>query len=267
MVRFLFKFFVGLALFVAVSNSAAAPPDDAVKALKPSLSHFHAKQVLLNARSQPAGLPQRAAVEITAASFSQAGAGEKSKGRAFLQSLILPGWGQHYARSHTMLKVFAASEVLLWGTFAGFNLWSNWLQNDYRTFAVSHAGVDLGGKSAKYFVDIGDFNDIFEYNQAQLRNRAVSTLYPETDEFFWRWDSEDNRRRFEDLRIRSDRAANRAELTLAVIFVNHLVSALQATLAVHKYNQRLQKNDIGMNLEVDALAENLGVRLKLVQHF
>ncbi len=254
-------------IFGAASHSPAAPPDDAVKLLRPALGHFQAKQVLLNARSPRVGLPRRAAVEIAPAAFAQAGGGEKSKGRAFLQSLILPGWGQHYARSHTMLKVFAASEVLLWGTFAGFNLWSNWLENDYRAFAVSHAGVDLEGKSGRYFVDIGNFNDIFEYNQDQLRNRDVSALYPETDEFFWRWDSEANRRRFEDLRIRSDRAANRAELTLAVIFVNHLVSALQATLAVHKYNQRLQKNDVGMDLEVDALAENLGVRLRLVKHF
>jgi hypothetical protein len=204
---------------------------------------------------------------LSTAWLSQPASGVKSKGRAFLLSLLLPGWGQNYARSNTMVKVFVASEALLWGTYAGFTVWSNWLEDDYRTFAVTHARVNLEGKSANYFVDIGNFDDISEYNQAQLRNRDIDGLYPETEEFFWQWDSEASRSRFEDLRIRSDRAANRADLTVAMIFVNHLVSALQATLAVHRYNQRQSRPDIGMNLEFAGTPENRQLKLQLLKHF
>ncbi len=191
----------------------------------------------------------------------------KSKLRAFLQSLILPGWGQHYAESRTMFKVFIASEVLLWGTFAGFTTWSNWLEDDYRTFATNHAGITLEGKPKQYFVDIGNFNDIFAYNQAQLRERDVNDLYPETDEFFWRWDSEENRLKFEDLRIRSDRAASRADLTLAAIFFNHLISAIHANLAVHKFNKRLAKQGLGLRIDIDSYSENRYFRVAVVKRF
>lgn len=191
----------------------------------------------------------------------------KSKGRAFLQSLILPGWGQHYAASKIMFKFFAATEVLLLGTFVGFNVWSNWLEDDFRTFAVTHAEVNLKGKPDRYFVDIGNFDDIFAFNQAQLRDRDVAGLYKETDVSFWRWDSESNRREFESMRIRSDRAANRADLSLAAIFLNHLLSAIHSTLAVHKFNKHSAGEQLGMKLNFDLDSRYQALTVNLAKHF
>ena len=187
----------------------------------------------------------------------------KSKGRAFLQSLVLPGWGQHYADSKTMMKVFIVSEVALWATYLGFTTWGNWLQDDYRTFAATHAGANISGKPRRYFVDIGNFDSIVDYNQAQLRGRDVRALYPVTEEFFWQWDDRENRRRYEDLRVRSDAAKNRAQLTLAVIFVNHLVSAIHATLAVHKFNEKLEKAGLGLQFKLGEDPTQLNPSLSL----
>ena len=225
---------------LASSPTKSAPNSS----LKPSLLTFQNKQNFLAAAAA------MGSKKFVAFSNPTLGA-PKSKARAFLQSLILPGWGQHYAESRSMMKVFIASEAVLLGSFIGFNLWGNWLEDDFRTFASTHAGISPQGKPNGYFVDIGNFNDIFDYNQEQLRNRDVRSLYPVTDEFFWRWDSEANRLKFEDLRVRSARAANRADLTLAVIFVNHLLSAIHSTLAVHKYNRRLSNPDVGVRLMLD----------------
>lgn len=262
------SFLFGLTFVLSfTSHSIASPPaSKAVNALKPSVRHFQNKQKFVNLSALNSEANGNSLLYFGAA-FSPQVPSYKSKGRAFLQSLILPGWGQYYAQSHTMLKVFVASEVVLWGTYAGFTAWSSWLEDDYHTFAVTHASIDLNGKPAGYFVDIGNFNDIFEYNQAQLRDRDLSALYPESDEFFWRWDSDTNRRRFEDLRIRSDRASNRADLTAAMILVNHLVSAIQATLAVHNYNQRQANEEVGFNIDVDGYAENRQVTLTLFKNF
>jgi hypothetical protein len=240
---------VGLILWSAAllaSTPATSAPNFS---LKPSLFTFQNKQKFLVAA---AALGSK---KFVAFSNPVLGA-PKSKARAFLQSLILPGWGQHYAESRTMMKAFIASEAALLGSYLGFTLWSNWLEDDYRTFASTHAGVNPRGKPRDYFVDIGNFNDIFDYNQEQLRNRDVRTLYPVTDEFFWRWDREANRLKFEDLRVRSARAANRADLTLAVIFVNHLLSAIHSTLAVHKYNRRLSNPDFGVRVMLDGYTFN-----------
>ena len=115
--------------------------------------------------------------------------------------------------------------------------------------------------------DIGNFADVFAYNQAQLRDRDVADLYEETDEFVWRWDNETNRREFESMRVRSDRAANRADFSLAAIFLNHLISAIHSTLAVHKFNKRLAGERLGMKLNFDLDSRYQALTVNLAKHF
>ena len=243
-----------LFLCFSVINSTPAEPKSKTHrqtVLKPSLSLFQYKQSIFESTLANGQTNQEESALTSNLIESKPAAKRKSKGRAFLQSLILPGWGQHYAESKTMMKAFIASEVILWGAFLGFTSWSNWLEDDFRPFSVTHAGVNLAGKPDQYFVDIGNFNNIFDYNQAQLRDRDVSDLYPETDDFVWQWDSKEKRREFEELRFRSDRAQNRAELTLALVFVNHIVSAIHSTLADFKLNERLAKHYLGMRIDFD----------------
>ncbi len=95
----------------------------------------------------------------------------------------------------------------------------------------------------------------------------MTDLYEETDEFFWRWDSESNRREFESMRIRSDRAGNRADFSLAVIFLNHLISAIHSTLAVHKFNKRLAGEQLGMKLNFDLDSRYQVLTVNLVKRF
>jgi hypothetical protein len=262
--------FFFLLILVHTAALAATPPVGQVptKQILSSQERFILRHQTLQAIfAKQAGTIENASAFASKRLSNRLESVPKSKPRAFLQSLILPGWGQHYAGSKTMMKVFAATEVVLWGTFMGLNVWSDWLTDDFRTFAATHAAADIKGKPDSYFVDIGNFGDIVEYNQAQLRNRDVTTLYPETEEFFWRWDSVTNRREFRDMRVRSDRASNRAEFALAGIVLNHFLSAIHSTLAVHKFNKRLAAQKLGMKLDFDAISEDRVVRLSLSRHF
>lgn len=233
-------------------------------ALRPSFERFHQREAFVKNLVQEVHLAEAGPRAPRQGGLSRGV--EKSRGGAFLRSLVLPGWGQFYAKSETMGKAFIVSEVLLWGAFAGFNLWSDWLEDDFRAFAANHAGVDPSGKEARYFVDIGNFDDIFDYNQFQLRNRAVEEMYPETEDFIWAWDSAENRRAFRDFRVRSDRADNRAKFTLAAVVVNHVVSAVHATLAVYKYNKRL-KEELGLDLDVEAFSRHGTIEVQLTKRF
>ncbi|MFQ5602384.1 MAG: hypothetical protein ACE5HS_03880 [bacterium] len=235
--------------------------------LQPSQLGFELKLKALNSVVDNRYLRNESSTLSNFSANLQAKVQPKSKGRAFLQSLILPGWGQYYAGSKSMMKMFIVTEVLTWASYIGFTTWKNWLADDYRTFAVTHAGVDLEGKSERYFVDVGNFRDIFEFNQAQLRDRDVASLYPETAEFFWRWDSAENQQKFETLRIRSDRAGNRAEFALAAVFLNHLLSAIHSTLAVHKFNKQLAQLKLGLRMDVKGLAQNNQLQLTLSKRF
>lgn len=257
------SFFLGLLL--GASNLSAFPATELNPIVKSSLPKFQFKQKILATSLTNFSVSEEKIAESNFQDLQSQG--RKSKGRAFLQSLILPGWGQYYAESRTMMKVFIGSEVLLWSTYLGFTTWSNWLEDDFRDFSVTHAGVTLAGKPDDYFVDIGNFDDIFDYNQAQLRDRDVNDLYPETEEFFWRWDSRENRDKFEDLRVRSDRAENRAELTLAAILVNHLVSAIHSTLAVFRFNERLAREELGLKIDFDGQPGNQQIRFQLSKAF
>lgn len=239
------------------SQLLAAPPDTS-NSLTPSIARFQLKQETIEN-----------AVKSYAESYQETQVlQQKSRARAFLQSLILPGWGQHYAESRTMMKVFAASEAIFLGSFLWFKSRHNGLEDDLRTFAATHAGVQPGGKSDSYFVDVGNYDNIFEYNQAQLRNRDVEALYPETDAFLWQWDSTENREEFEDIRVRSDRAQNRSQFTLAVIFLNHLVSAIHSSFAVYKYNQRSVEQSFHLKFQHDVSPTGAGLlSLKIAKHF
>jgi len=240
--------------FLLVSWAAAGTPSGSARLHELAFERFEMQQVSL------AGALRNAAASSVfgeSAAFSPSlqdskGSELKSRKLAFLRSLLLPGWGQHYAGSKSMMRVFIASEVLLWGSFLGFETWSNRLEDDYRVYATQHANIDPHGKRFDFFVDIGNYGSLEEYNQAQLRERDVADLYPtETDDFYWRWDTDLNRQEFERLRIGSDRAANRAEFVVAAIFVNHFFSAVHSTFAAFKHNKKIDSARLEYGLHFD----------------
>lgn len=161
----------------------------------------------------------------------------KSKGKAFFMSLLIPGWGQRYAGADLKSGVFFGAEVGLWLTFAGFKTYSNWREDDYRNYAATHAGVHLDGKSSTYFIDVGNFDSIYEHNEYRLRQRNTIDYYYDIDTYYWDWENEAHRDKFDQLRISSDTADNRATFALGMIVANHIISAIEAVWSVHQYEK------------------------------
>jgi len=164
----------------------------------------------------------------------------KSKGKAFLLSLLLPGLGERYVGSNTKAQIFMATEVSLWLSYAGFVTYRDWRKQDYKTFAASHADVELRGKSDSYFIDLGNYQSIYDYNAAKLRQRNLPEYYTDIETYYWSWDSSANRARFEQLRISADKADNRALFAIGAILANHVVSAIDAIWSVTRYNRNQQ---------------------------
>jgi len=183
-----------------------------------------------------------------------------SRAKAFFLSFLLPGTGEYYAGSKKMAKVFFCTEVLLWTTFFSFRAYGNWKKNDYQQFAVSYAGVDLSGKDHQYFVDIGNYNTIQEYNEAMLGQRNVEALYPENDYYGWQWDDDAFRLDYEKLRIASDAAYNRSLLVVGAVILNHIVSGIDALRLAKKGGESK------MGLDVVGLSEG-EVRVVLWKRF
>lgn len=150
-----------------------------------------------------------------------------SKGKAFLRSLIIPGWGQKTVGAKTSARTFFAVELALWAGFTAFQLRGHWLEDDYRLFGETHAGINESGKADRYFVDVGNFNNIDDYNEARLRNRDVAGLYDRAT-YFWQWDSEANRLRYDDMRVRSESALSNSGFLIAGVLANHVISGIHA---------------------------------------
>ena len=91
-------------------------------------------------------LPQEEVI-VTIPGTKKPTATSKSRGKAMLMSLIVPGLGQYYTEAKTKATVFLGVEIGLWLTYGGLTAYGNWRQNDYETYAATHAGVNLDGKN------------------------------------------------------------------------------------------------------------------------
>jgi hypothetical protein len=165
-----------------------------------------------------------------------------SKAKAFFLSFLLPGAGEYYTGSKKMAKIFFGTEVLLWSTYMSFRIYGNWKKSDYELFAVSHAGIQPSGKDHDYYVAMENYNSLREYNEAKLRQRNLSDLYPEDEQHHWQWDNKDSRKKFGTLRVASDQAYNRSLLVIGGIVVNHLISGIDALRLARKEEKKVNQD-------------------------
>lgn len=187
--------------------------------------------------------------------WQQAGSGaeKKSVGTAILYSVLLPGMGELYAGDYSAGKYFTIAEGALWIALGSVDWYANWLQDDAHQFAAAHAQASIGGKDDRYFIDIGNFPNIYDYNAQALRDRSTNTLYPETPANYWNWDSPTNQGSYRDKRVSSEQMFNNTRFVIAAIAVNHVISALNAARLTAAYNKRADEAQL-----FDLHAEILG---------
>ncbi len=161
----------------------------------------------------------------------------KSVLKAVVLSLLVPGMGELYAGRFDVGRYMVISESGLWITYGGFRVYGGLVRDDGRDFAKVHAQIDPVGKSGQFYVDIGNFCDVYEYNEKQLRDREIQKLYDPNGAFFWRWDTDRSRLRYRDLRVSSDAVFNNSRFVIGAVIVNHLVSALNAARHTLAHNR------------------------------
>lgn len=169
---------------------------------------------------------------------------EKSPGVALLLSLVLPGAGHFYADRMDIGQYFLASEATLWLGLIGVNQYGNYLKNDARTFAYVHAGFIKEGKDDDFFLNISNFDNIFQYNNDKLARGEYDKLY-DINSFFWSWDNSSSREQYNHQRKKSERVYNGRVIFAAGLIVNRLLSAISAFVVT----QTSIKNNISMNSE------------------
>jgi len=153
------------------------------------------------------------------------------------KSLILPGWGELDFKNEKRSKQFLIQEASIWLSFFGLKYISNTYESSYKAFAALHASTDLENKPFQYRVDIGDYNTYDEFIDSKRRNRQTDLIWPENLGYEWEWDSESNRKKYDDMRIVSGIAKKYSKFAIGAMIANRIISAIDV-LYIQNVEQR-----------------------------
>ena len=175
---------------------------------------------------------------------------KKKTGLAIIYSLLLPGMGELYADAYDSGIYFTIADAVFWGGVAGLNIYGNWKEDTYRSFAESNGDVSLNGKDEKYFADIGNYVDIYEYNKVQELSRNFDAIYDE-ETYYWKWDDNAQRSEYRSMWTSSENAFNNVRFAVGALILNRVVSAINAVRLVSAYNKRIESDawnvSVGLN--------------------
>jgi len=177
---------------------------------------------------------------------------KKSPGLAFIYSLLVPGMGQLYTNRFDVGKYFLVSEAALWLGYASFTIYGQWLLDDAYNYSAQHAGVNTEGKDNDFFVNIGNYSNVEQYNNEMLQFGEYEKIYDPENGFGFYWDTEANRKKYREDRLAGDRIHNDRLFIVGAILINHIISGISAIILTNDYNNNL-KNAGGIEMSAGVM--------------
>lgn len=222
----------------------------------------------------------------------------KSPKKAFLYSLLIPGWGQKYAGSAFWKPLlFFGTEVGAWVGYFDFHNKGNKLTDEYQAFADEH-WIEGDRNSAGPY-DSENYWDWVNHTSPTSYHVPVREHLPETktqqyyemigkyDEFAGGWDDfweinsgydfenelvikmTPNRIYYNDLRAKANDKLDAANKFIIVSMANHLLSAFDAALAANRFNKgKTEESWLSVNAELKKYSATDDIPiLKFTYHF
>lgn len=173
---------------------------------------------------------------------------EKNTGLAIIYSLLLPGMGELYAGNFSSGKYFTIAEGALWTTFIGMNVYGNWQENRYKTYAQTYAGINPVDKNEDFYATIGLYTSIETYNNEKALERRYDEMLSE-QKYFWKWNSTEQRKTYRSMWISSEQTFNDVRFIVGAMLINRLLSAINAARSVSSYNKQLE-SEVSWNISL-----------------
>lgn len=130
------------------------------------------------------------------------------------------------------------ADAVLILSFFGFNIHSNNLQENWYSYARDEAGIDIENRSREIQLAVGDFNNLQDYNDYQLRTRNWDQLLEDRPENRWNWQSDAYRNEYNDIRNRFENIDQQLPALIGLMVVNRVVSAISAYNRAGNVNSR-----------------------------
>jgi len=191
---------------------------------------------------------------------------------SMLKSVVFPGWGElneynilskdnnleniKYIKDRARYIMFQESS--LWVGLYAFQDLAKSYKNDYRLLGETNAGVNWNGKNDLFAANVGNFNNLEEFNAYKLLTGQYDDAYLE-DGYDWDWqNNNDNRLKYDRTRNKSEKYNKIKTYLTAGLIINRVISSFDV-LSIMKEHNRI----ISFDLEEDS--SNL--KLKLNYHF
>lgn len=178
---------------------------------------------------------------------SKSGGKKISALRAGLYSAILPGAGEYYAGNRSKARYFFAIEAIGWAGYIGYHFYSNMKKDDLIDFAATNANANLDGKDNDFLDLVGFYSSIDEYNKFGRVFDVERPYLDDTEEFHWKWQSDQDQAVYRHLKNRSREADRRSEFMLGLIVVNRVISIIDAIRVAKKSNRKLDEFSTNTN--------------------
>ena len=176
---------------------------------------------------------------------------------SMFKSVIFPGWGElneynilsednnpeniEYIKDRA--RYIMLQESSLWIGLHTFQNLSASYKNDYRLLGESNAGVNWDGKNDLFAANVGNFNNLEEYNAYKLLTGQYDDTYLE-DGYDWDWqDNNDNRLKYDRTRNKSEKYDKIKTYLTAGLIINRVISSFDV-LSIMKEHNRIISFDI-----------------------
>jgi len=176
---------------------------------------------------------------------------------SMLKSVVFPGWGElneynilskdnnlesvKYIKDRA--RYIMLQESSLWIGFYAFQNLAVSYKNDYRLLGKSNAGVSWDGKNDLFAANVGNFNNLEEYNAYKLLTGQYDDAYLE-DGYDWDWqDNNNNRLKYDRTRNKSEKYDKIKTYLTAGLIINRVISTFDV-LSIMKEHGRIISFDI-----------------------
>lgn len=197
-----------------------------------------------------------------------------SKSKAVFLSLLMPGAGHFYLDEKGRGEVFIGAEIVSWAGVAAFQIYGKWKEDDYKDYAVRHAGIDPDGKDEDFYKNLTFYDSRMDYNTAGRVIDPGDPYYPNTPEYYWDWDSDGSRSLYRGMRNDSETAYRNRDFMIGVAIFNRIIAGIDAfRLARKKIHNRVDQfggdlgKDVKLAFKANPFGSNPKVEVKLSRRF
>ena len=152
-----------------------------------------------------------------------------------VKSLLIPGLGELDLGSQKSSRFFMQTEAILFTSCWSAYKFAAVKEKEYIAYANEHAGAK-NTKDHRYWVDVGNYNSNEDFDEEHLRMRDSKEGQWSSSPWYW-LGGEQHRKKFEKMRIDSDKLYFTGRFIIGGIILNHIISGINA-LYISRVNDK-----------------------------